>query len=725
MSRIALLLVVLLAACGPGVAPPAPAGGAAEHVAPAVDGGAVEAGYRERLRLGLGGPFRLIEHALVDARLDPDTRRRLAAELLAAVEEGAFFVPDPILLAPSSGDLQSGARHLDLVTRTVEGAADPRAGEMTVRLGYRLAVLEGTVESRTASAAVRVASLARDRELARRDARRLRLAARAAGQDPLDLLPAWRRARGFQAEAPSLQELAPGLEASAIEAVGTLNSALRTLWLRAPERLADPSLPETQRLALARLSASGDTLGGLPHATLVATLRQSVDRIPEWLPDEAAASWRHFAEVAGTEEAFASRYAALVEREPALRSIAAANALRVAVGLRAYAQERPWSPGDPRVDPEGLRERHGVLVRIAEDVPEGWRAPTLSALDAALGELRELLPSVSLLGLRIEVTRESSIEGALASHSPGERVLEWPVATGAGTLAHEIAHDLDWQSARRAEIRSHGYASSRAAASRRGAFAAALAVLTPDAVGSGHATRPPEVLARGFEWFVLTQMAGRGHWNGVLSSAQDDLLTGHGSLVAPPVSEAYGPALIQALRPLVTIDEEQRRGFLARYGPDRWPRGSLILRSMESRLERGRTDRAGWSGAEEPLGRMDAVARARDAELAALAQLLCPGPVDLVDPRLATGYRGLVAAAAAAEGRSIALSLAAGVAGEAGRGWMLRALYGPLWPGAEVDPAVEPLLGEVASRADALAAPAPPLIRAGSAFGISPRGCGG
>src|SRR5690348_9107204 len=40
-------------------------------------------GYLERLRLGLGSPFRLVDYALIDPRLDDSTRVRVAWALLA------------------------------------------------------------------------------------------------------------------------------------------------------------------------------------------------------------------------------------------------------------------------------------------------------------------------------------------------------------------------------------------------------------------------------------------------------------------------------------------------------------------------------------------------------------------------------------------------------------------------------------------------------------------
>src|SRR5688572_22080352 len=49
---------------------------------------AIAIGYLERLRLGLGSPFRLIDYALTDPRLDQPTRDRLAYALIARILDG-------------------------------------------------------------------------------------------------------------------------------------------------------------------------------------------------------------------------------------------------------------------------------------------------------------------------------------------------------------------------------------------------------------------------------------------------------------------------------------------------------------------------------------------------------------------------------------------------------------------------------------------------------------
>src|SRR5690349_13317999 len=52
-------------------------------------------GYLERLRLGMGSPFRLVDEALADRRLDSTTGSRVAWALLERLRRGDAYVIDP------------------------------------------------------------------------------------------------------------------------------------------------------------------------------------------------------------------------------------------------------------------------------------------------------------------------------------------------------------------------------------------------------------------------------------------------------------------------------------------------------------------------------------------------------------------------------------------------------------------------------------------------------
>src|SRR5918992_6182679 len=110
-------------------------------------GDAVVLGYLERLRLGLGSPFRLAEYALRDPRLDSTARRRVAAALIARTLRGAAYSIEPASLvglgAAAPGESPDpahllAARHLALIESVVSRSRDPRVGEIAVRLAYEL-----------------------------------------------------------------------------------------------------------------------------------------------------------------------------------------------------------------------------------------------------------------------------------------------------------------------------------------------------------------------------------------------------------------------------------------------------------------------------------------------------------------------------------------------------------------------------------------------------------
>src|SRR4051812_40465554 len=104
----------------------------------------VAIGYLERLRMGLGDPFRLADFALVDPRLDDATRRRLAWAILARLRRGDAYVIDSAV-ASAFGPATRGVGQLALIQKTIESAHDPRVAELTVRLAFALATGEQTV----------------------------------------------------------------------------------------------------------------------------------------------------------------------------------------------------------------------------------------------------------------------------------------------------------------------------------------------------------------------------------------------------------------------------------------------------------------------------------------------------------------------------------------------------------------------------------------------------
>lgn len=567
--------------------------GSATSVSPST---AISLGYLERLRLGLGSPFRLADQALQDLRLGDTNRRDLAWAILArTLDRDAYQIEshalDGISRTGAAGSGPgSGLLHLELIDRVIRESADPRAGELAVRLAYTRAAAGGAVDAAAPQLAAGAAALLRDRELAREDVRRLLAAANEADADPLTWLGAWRTRRQFAVEAPPIQSLSPESQEKAVEAATRLGQAVRQFAQRgvrhgrAGQRDAT-LLPPAVAWRLVTLVDSANPPPQAPVAVAVSAVRSAM-LAPE-LDERSHGVREQFVEKAASEEAFAARYALL--QQPATATDAAASAaLSAAVALRAYAQEPVWFPGFPAPTAAEVEARHGVAeIRFDDGVPAPWQPYYLRLIDVALADLRSVLPALDLSGLRVLVSRHGVPEGTLALHDPRRRRLILPPESGAGTIAHEIAHDLDWQVALlRYGVRGD-YASDGATGAPRDPLAMRLADLAntaTEALGSNgansHSRRPAEVFARNVDWFVAVTLAAHGRSNGYLTSIQDDVLIGYGSARPPDVTGTAGEALVRILDEVAPLDPDTRQGFLAQYGRGR----TLTLYDQARRL---------------------------------------------------------------------------------------------------------------------------------------------
>jgi hypothetical protein len=709
---LAALLLGLLAGCGaPEHAPPDAgremkrarryAAALVRESARAPEVGAEEAvalGYLERLRLGLGSPFRLIEHALLDPRLPEETRARLAWALLARTLQGEAYQVDPAALEMIrwGGDPLSphhGPYHLERIAEAVEEGSDPRTGEMVVRMAYALSAAEGSVGPAAPTVAAWAAALLRDRQLAREDARDLLRAAEEAGLSPLALLAAWRSARRFRVEAPLLP--APGHEAEREAARGVLLLTARLRpdthephASRAPEGRG--TLPPR---AAARLAEEAARLDLPPRGEVIATLRAYrnylfAGRVPA---DSADARLRLLRE-ARDEERFAAEYARL-RASGGGGPGPAAVALAVAVAARAQAQEAVWFPGFAAPTEHELRTRHGLAsVSFDRSIPAAWRPYYLRALDASLYDLRRVFPTLALKGLRVRFGALRR-DDALATHSPRSRTITLPPETGAGTLAHEIAHDLDLQAARLRYGSRSSYRTDRAVVRRGDRVAAALQELAPeplDSAGPGEFSslrRPTEVFARNVDWFVAASLARQGRTNGYLSSVQDRTLIGYASAAPPDPDGRAGSALVRILDEVAPVPAEDRRWFLERWGSGRPPSALAVVEGV----------------LRTPLSE-DGVPAAEPRR--------SPFGLSLAEPRTpcvgggweavlgaAPHHRALEEMAVRARVRGLALAQAERLAGREGREWMARRLNARLWSPTPVDSAttelLQPLLRQV------------------------------
>lgn len=748
----------------------------------------IAVGYLERLRLGLGSPFRLVDHVLHDPRLADTTRVQAGWALLARTLDGDAYHIDPVALdrigPEGTGSGGIGRQHLELIEGAVSEARDPRGGELAVRLAYALASAEGIVDRRAPSLAAQAAALLRDRELARRDARRLLRSAESGGHDPLALLSEWRAERRFEVEQPHLMALPLETEREALELAPRLAHALRSLVPRlVGGRLPAARAPSNPLLGLgaaAHLSALADALDSPPQAPVAIAVGQHsrVLLSPPNLSVVDRAARQRFIERAVNEERFVAEYAALARNGDRSGGELARVALATAVALRTYAQEQVWFPGFGGPSTRELEDRFGLAAVEFEDTPAAWRPYYRRMLAEALTDLQRVLPSLDLRGLVFRFGESRTKAATLAIHDPRQRTIYLPPATGAGTIAHEVAHDLDWQVAvRRYRVRGD-YASDRATRQGNDPLARSLqslttATLVPPVPGDptppAHASRPAEVFARSMDWFIVVSLAREGRMNGYLSSVQDDLLTGYGTVAPPDITGTAGLALMRILDEIAPVYRETREWFLRNYGPNRpltaydlvrqvveasaveaveiegqgtdlpvvaaRPDGDVAVLDAGGRPngdtaagdvgpEPGDTVRVPLAAPGTMVPALGALAEARDAALAAIDAWACQLPVIAYEPRLEIARRRLVADATAARARGIVLDAAARVAGADGMRWMARRLYGAPWPLVEPEPAAVELLEEFAREAERLGEVQLSPETGPFLWAMTPRACG-
>lgn len=669
---------------------------------------AVALGYLERLRLGMGSSFRLVETALHDPRLPEEDRVRLAWALLRRTRDGEAYQVDPRALHPvdwggSGLSVHDGPLHLALIEEAVEESDDPRGGELAVRMAYALSEAEGTLGPSALTLATRTAGLLRDRRLAREDAGALLDAAEEAGVSALQLLPSWRRERRFRVEAPLILPLGPEAEREAVRAVPRLMAQLRPTARKAPEHPAAPAREVLGPGAAARLAEEASRLDLPPQAPVAATLgAHRAYLLPTTLPERIAVERAHFLREAVNEERFAAEYARL-RAAGAGGPGAAVAALAVSVALRGLAQEAVWYPGFPAPTARELRERYALAsLSFDRSVPEAWRPYYLRMLDESLRDMVRVFPTLTLKGLHVRFG-ELQRTDALATHSPRTRTITIPPRTGAGTLAHEVAHDLDWQAARLRYGTRSAYRTDRAVRAKRDYIAAALQELAPEpleappagTVTSSAQRRPTEVFARNVDWFVAASLAREGRSNGYLSAVQDRLLTGYASAAPPDPDGRSGEAIVRILDEVAAVPDGHRRWFLERYGSGRPPSALAVVEAVlgaplpvEAPLEP--------AAPHPPFGLRLSHAQGLPRTSAACASAGWQGVLGS-DPL----RREVAVLAARARARGLALEQARRVAGAEGREWMARQLQGRLWSPLPVDSATAELLEPLLQRVEA------------------------
>jgi hypothetical protein len=540
---------------------------------------AIALGYMERLRLGLGSPFRLATDALADPRLNAVMENRVAWALLGRLRRGDAYVVDPVVLdgiGPSTpeGSSTTGAAHLALIQRAIEGASDPRAGELAIRLAYTIAAAKGTVTNAGVTAATDVAALVRDGVLSVADVRDLMNEASAQHLDVLELLQARRHARQLRVEQPGLAPLPPDVQIEAMRAVPGLVRAIDTLG-------------RVTRMARAERPAANAPVIGPYFAkrlAIVAKERPPVAQIVVTLGG--------YAQVLGdatNEETLTAASTNVAAAPDSLRRTGSLAIVSSAVALRTLAQESPWFPGMDGPSVAELVDEFALgSVSFARSVPSEWRPFYTRELQTGLRDMLRVFPAQSFSGLGIRFGTDVLRDSALALHDPRTRTLQLSIATSGGTIAHELSHDIDWQASRRMFASGGGYSTDRVMREKTGVLASSLRGLAEARLFrtfGGPATAPPvdrpaELFARGTDWFVASALAQQGRMNGFLSAIGDGSLAGYAAGTPSAVGLAATTSLMSAIDAIAYVPDSIRVAFESEWSDPRTVDPVLLVRRV-------------------------------------------------------------------------------------------------------------------------------------------------
>jgi hypothetical protein len=662
------------------------------------DADVVAAGYLERLRLGVGSPFRLMEYALLDPRLTAGDRGPLVWALLDATRAGRGYELDSRALVRMGTDAPSrdtavAQRHLALIEHAVQSADDPRTGELAVREAYRLAAVSRTVSRGAPALAASAAALARDRELARRDAHRLLSASAASGRHPFAVMIEWRRQRRLEVEAPPGAPRAIAVEDAAVGAAVRLVERVEAVRASpAPAVAREDALPRLSTAAARRLAKLARTQSYPPQAPVWVTVQRYDEELRRNEPrDDRERSVGHLLEHARTEEALVAEHAALGTAAAPVREITALIAIDASVAMRAYAQERVWFPGFLAPTDVDLKRAFGLrAVEFDADVPGPWRPYYRRMLGDALADLEVVLPGLDLQGAAFRIGATGKGGAALAIHDPHGRTIHLPPESGAGAIAHEVGHDLDWQVAHARYRTRAAYGTEYALRAQRGDDRFATAVrrmpVPPELPMRGgpevrrrYAQRPPEIFARTFDGYVAAALAERGRSNGYLSAAQDEFLGGHGLALAPGAREDAEP-FMEMMMVVSPVPEPARREFLARWGADRVPGASEVASRIVAPADAGAPPAPAarpepgmvelLAAGERVRAEAAAVMALRDSALAQWNAARCANPFPAHGPRGEAAVRRLADAAASARIRGIVLTRARALGMDAAPSWL-------------------------------------------------------
>ena len=523
---------------------------------------AIAWGYAERMRLGLESPFRLVDAAAHDARLPEAERRTVSWALLARIVEGQSHYVDPAVfdhVGPSRGGIApAGERHLAVIDGAIGAADNPRAAELAIRIAYTLAATERLVDASAPLLAAEAAALAADREIARREA--IALIRGTSGRDPIESLRRRREQRAFYVERPVLLALDDDVAHAAIALIPPLVESIRSLLPGNPPP-ADTAPDEQAQRYAGELAAAGAAMP--PSSALAVTVQRYVPLVQGRANGVDAAQLKR----SHNPEMLVSAVS-VADTGRRTRRIVGRLLMAAAVAQRSSAQDNVALPTDSAVAPATVAIATGVAaISFDGDVPVAWRSHLLRSFADGVRDLRRVLPTLSLALVQVRFRMTAPADSALAMHDPRTRTLHLPAVTGGGTLLHEIAHELDRQSAQqeglpgyRSDLAVRTGVTSRQPSTAR--VAASLRALTEDVTNlprlSKSTERPAEIFATQVDWFVAQALAREGRSNGFLSGVQDELLTGH--VVHPDRLRSSGRSrsLLGALEGMTTVSSRAR-----------------------------------------------------------------------------------------------------------------------------------------------------------------------
>jgi hypothetical protein len=544
-------------------------------------GEAVAALYLERLRLGLGSPFRLIEQALRDPAVSVVGQRSLAEAMLARTIRGETYrvqhsALDLLENDPWGTGRGRGSIHHHVIDSAVASTDDPRVGELRVRLAYRLATVSGVLSPRAPEIATSAAAQARDRILAMRDGRALLAESDDGTIGRFALLRMWRETRRLAVERPIIVPLSARQEREAIAGLPQLVARIEGIGVTdLGEPASEATLEPASDGLAARMAAVAAARSMPPLAPVGVAVGGYASLIAGRKAGAASVARQRFLDRAVNEESLGAEYALLRARAPEEVRAAGLAVLTAGVALRPYAQERAWLEGDVAPTVRDLQTRYGVAVSFDPSTRPAWRPYLQRTLEVAIVDLRRVLPGFDPRGLRVHFGPTPLGVRALAMHDPTRRTIYFPPGTSSGVIAHEFAHDLDWQAARREYGGSGWYRTDHALRRPSDALAGALrqmasAVIdeTASAKVSGR-SRPTEVFARNVDWFVSAALAREGRVNGHLSAVQDPVLTGYASAITPEAAREGGSATLRALDGITLLSPLSRSWFSDLFGVDR------------------------------------------------------------------------------------------------------------------------------------------------------------